>query len=84
MAKVALEADPHPCLEIPGLPLGWDPAGEEGPGWYLLYGAIDGQCARRIYHCPFCGAPLRSRTEAEEQEAPDEPAVIFPRSGSSR
>jgi len=82
MSKGVPEADPHSCLEVPGLPIGWDPAGEDGPGWYLLYGEIDGPRARRIHHCPFCGAPLRSRTEDGEEESA--PAVIYPRSGTSR
>jgi hypothetical protein len=73
--------EPHSCLGITGLPIGWDPAGEHGPGWYLLYSDVEGPRALRIAYCPFCGAQLRSRIVAEDSgEAPD---VIFPRSGKS-
>jgi hypothetical protein len=71
------EAEPHACLEIPGLPIGWDPAGEDGPGWYLLYGDVSGPTALRIAHCPFCGKPLRSKVEVDDSG--EAPGVVFPR-----
>ena len=71
------EAEPHACLTITGLPIGWDPAGEDGPGWYLLYSDVEGPRALRIAHCPFCGAPLRSKVETEDPG--EAPGVIFPR-----
>jgi hypothetical protein len=74
---VAAQAEPHPCLAIAGLPIGWDPVGEEGPGWYLLYSDVDGPRALRIRHCPFCGSPLRSTIASEDQD--DAPGVIFPK-----
>ena len=43
------EAEPHPCLGITGLPIGWDPAGEDGPGWYLLYSDVEGPRALRLH-----------------------------------
>jgi hypothetical protein len=78
---VTAEAEPHHCLAVPGLPIGWDPAGEEGPGWYLLYGDVDGPRALRIRHCPFCGARLRSRAEPEDSD--EAPGVIYPKPGRS-
>jgi hypothetical protein len=74
---VTSEAEPHACLTIPGLPIGWDPAGEDGPGWYLLYSDVDEPRALRIRHCPFCGAPLRSKAESEDPD--NAPGVIFPK-----
>ena len=77
----APEAEPHACLAIPGLPIGWDPGGEDGPGWYLLYSDVEGPRALRIRLCPFCGAPLRSKVESEDPG--DAPGVIFPKPNGS-